>query len=183
MDNLRTGEKIAGASGVALILIMFIFDWFSVEAAGGIGPSFGGSAWEVFGGIDIVLFLAALAGIGLAVMSASQSNVNMPVALSAITAGLGGLAALLVLYRIISPPDGGLGDLVDVGRSIGVFLGLIAAAGVAYGGWVAMQEEGTSFGDQADRLQGGGGGGTPPPPPPPPPTQAPPPPPPSGPAA
>lgn len=171
MDNLRTGEKVAGASGVALILIMFIFDWFSVEAAGGIGPSFGGNAWEVFGGIDIVLFLAALAGIGLAVMAASQSNVNMPVALSAITAGLGALATVLVIYRIISPPDGGLGDLIDVSRSIGVFLGLIAAAGITYGGWVAMQEEGTSFSDQADRLQGGGGG-TPPPPPPPPPSSS-----------
>jgi hypothetical protein len=175
MDNLRTGEKIAGASGVALILIMFIFDWFSVSAEGGIGPSFGGNAWEVFGGIDIVLFLAALAGIALAAMALTQSNVDIPVALSAITAGLGVLATVLVLFRIISPPDGGLDDLVDVGRSIGVFLGLIAAAGVAYGGWTAMQEEGTSFGDQADRLQGGGDDAPPPP--------APPPPPPAGPAA
>ena len=35
----------------------------------------------------------------------------------------------------------------------GVFLGLIASAGIAYGGWRAMEEEGTSFGDQADRIQ------------------------------
>ncbi len=34
-----------------------------------------------------------------------------------------------------------------------MFLGLIASAGIAYGGWRAMEEEGTSFGDQADRLQ------------------------------
>ena len=166
MDNLRTGEKIAGASGAALILIMFIFDWFSVSAEGGIGPSFGGNAWEVFGGIDIVLFLAAVAGIALALMAATQSQANIPVALSAITAGLGVLAALLVLFRIISPPDGGFGDVIDVGRSVGVFLGLIAAAGIAYGGWTAMQEEGTSFSDQADRLQGSGDAPPPPPPPP-----------------
>ena len=152
MDNLRTGEKIAGASGVLLILIMFIFDWFTADV--GFGVSFGGNAWEVFGGIDIVLFLAALAGIALAVMAASQSQVDMPVALSAITAGLGGLATLLVIYRIISPPDGGAGDLIDVSRSIGVFLGLIAAAGVTYGGWMAMQEEGTSFSGEADRVGG-----------------------------
>jgi hypothetical protein len=174
MENLRTGEKIAGASGVALLLIMFIFDWFTVDA--GFGFEFGGNAWEVFGGIDIILFLAAIAGIALAAMAASQSKVDIPIALSAITAGLGGLATLLVIYRIISPPDGGFDEL-DVSRSIGVFLGLIAAAGVTYGGWVAMQEEGTSFSAQTDRL---GGDDTPPPPPPPPTTG---PPPPGGPAA
>jgi hypothetical protein len=90
----------------------------------------------------------------------------MPIATSALAAGLGGLAVLLILFRIISPPDGGAGDLVDIGRGIGVFLGLIAAAGITYGGWLAMQEEGTSFSGPADRL---GGGDAPPPPPPPPP--------------
>ena len=57
------------------------------------------------------------------------------------------MAVVLILFRIISPPDFGASDFgvdLDVGRSIGVFLGLIAAGGVAYGGWVAMQEEGTS---------------------------------------
>jgi hypothetical protein len=165
MDNLRTGEKIAGVSGVALILIMFIFDWFSIEAGvEGFSVSAGGNAWEWFSVIDIVLFLAAIAAIALAVMSATQSQVDMPIALSAVTAGLGGLATLLVLYRIIDPPDGGAGDLVDVSRSIGVWLGLIAAAGVTYGGWRAMQEEGTAYAGPADRL---GGDDAPPPPPPP----------------
>ena len=165
MDNLRTGEKIAGASGVALILIMFIFDWFSADV--GFGVEFGGNAWDTMEVIRFILLLAALAGIALAVISATQSQVDLPVAMSAITAGLGGLAVLFIIIRIISPPDGGAGDLIDVSRSIGVFLGLIAAAGVAYGGWAAMQEEGTSFSDQADRL-GGDRDTTPPPPPPPP---------------
>ncbi|MDQ3573295.1 MAG: hypothetical protein M3383_10630 [Actinomycetota bacterium] len=154
MENLRTGEKIAGASGVALLLIMFIFDWFTVDAGGGF--TFGGNAWDTMELIRFILLLAALAGIALAVISATQSDVTMPVALSAITAGLGALGVLLVLFRILSPPDGGAGDLIDVGRAIGVFLGLIAVAGVTYGGYRAMQEEGTSFSDQADRMQGRG---------------------------
>jgi hypothetical protein len=175
VSNLRTGEKIAGISGLALLLVMFIFDWFTYGEG---AFSVGGNAWDTMELIRFILFLAALAGIGLAVMSASQTQVNMPVALSALAAGLGGLSVLLVLFRIISPPDFGIGDIADaagadfnVGRSIGVFLGLIASAGVAYGGWVAMQEEGTSFSAQGDRFQGGGGppppssGGTPPPPP------------------
>jgi hypothetical protein len=83
---------------------------------------------------------------------------------------------LLILYRIISPPDAGSapGVSVDVSPAIGIFLGLLAAIGIAYGGYRAMQEEGSSFGDVGDRLGGGshgghgGSGGTPPQPPQPP---------------
>ena len=178
VNNLRTGEKIAGASGIALLLIMFIFGWFSY-GEGAFSAS--GNAWETMELIRFIILLAALAGIALAVVSATQTQVNMPVALSALAAGLGILAVLLIIFRIISPPDFGIGDAAsavgadfDVGRDIGVFLGLIAAAGVAYGGWTAMQEEGTSFGAQADRLQGDRGPGAPPPPPPPAPPAGPP---------
>jgi len=59
-----------------------------------------------------------------------------------------------------------------VSRSIGVFLGLIAAAGITYGGWMAMQEEGASFSGEADRV-GGTGDDAPPPPPPAPPAAPP----------
>lgn len=182
VSRLRTGEQIAGISGIALLLIMFILDWFSY----GEGPfSEGGNAWQTMEIIRFVILLAALAGIALAVLAATQSDLDMPVAMSAIAAGLGILATILILFRIISPPDFGLGEVADalggefdVGRSIGVFLGLIAAAGVAYGGWRAMQDEGTSFGGQADRLQGRGGAEPPPPAAPPPaapPPEAPPP--------
>jgi hypothetical protein len=178
LTRLTQGEKIAGVSGIALILIMFIFDWYGVE-----GISGGVDAWEAYSFVDIVLFLAAASAIGLAVMRASQSEMNLPVAASAIVAGLGILAVVLVVIRIIDPPGGG--DIsgfgvtveVDVTRKIGVWLGLIAAAGVAFGGYRAMQEEGTTFGGQADRLQDRvSGGGDEPPPPPPPPAGSPPPP-------
>ena len=174
VSRLRRGEQIAGVSGIALLLIMFIFDWFTVEAAGGLGPSFGGNAWDTMEIIRFILLLTALAAIALAVVRATQSNVDMPVALSAITAGLGILSVVLIIFRIISPPDGGVGDLIDVGRAIGVFLGLIAAAGVAYGGYLAMQEEGTSFSAQGDRLQDRDDAPRDNPPPPPPPASGPP---------
>ncbi len=164
MDNLNTGEKLAGVSGIALLLIMFIFDWFTYGEG---SFSAGGSAWQTMELIRFILFLAAVAAIALAVVAANRTTVDLPVALSAVTAGLGILSVVLILFRIISPPDFGLGEVAeafggeaDVGRGIGVFLGLIAAAGVAAGGWLAMQEEGSSF--------TGSTGDTAPPPPPPP---------------
>ncbi len=169
MDRLNTGEKIAGISGVLLLIIMFLFDWFTIDVGGGaFNVSTGGNAWESFGFIDLVLFLAAVAGIALAAVASSQSKPDLPVAISAITTGIGALGVLLVLFRILSPPDFGVGDALDVGRGIGVFLGLIAVAGVAYGGWVAMQEEGSSVSGPSDRVGGDAPPPSPPPPPPPP---------------
>ena len=173
--RLSQGERIAGLSGIALILIMFIFDWFGLKFTGGaeaLGVSVEGSrnAWGSYGFIDIVLFLTVAAAIGLALISASQTEMGLPVAASAVVAGLGILSVVLIIISIISPPDFGA-DLSGTGiehtRKIGVWLGLIAAIGVAYGGWRAMQEEGTPLGDQADRFRGPdeGPGVAPPPPP------------------
>jgi hypothetical protein len=172
MDLTRVprGVLIAGASGLALFIIMFL-SWFGAPGevetqfgevdvtgfaeAAGVDTTF--NAWQSFDFIDIILLLTVIAAVGLAVMAAAGSSVNLPVAASAITTGLGVLATLLVLYRIIDPP-------FDADREFGVFLGLIAAAGVAIGGWLAMQEEGTSFGGERDRLSDRYGGGPPPPP-------------------
>jgi len=170
-SRLGRGETIAAASAVALFLIMFIFSWFGVDAsAGAFSASAGANAFESFGFIDLVLMLTVIVAIVGAAMSANAQSVNTPVAISSVTAGLGILSVLLILFRIISPPDFGINDFgdiagVEVSRKIGVFLGLIAAGGIAFGGWTAMQEEGTSFGDQANRM-GDGGGNNPPPPPP-----------------
>jgi hypothetical protein len=172
-SRLRTGELIAAVSGIALFIIMFL-PWFGIDlGVGEIAEDFGVAvpevddsanfnAWESFDFIDLVLFVTAAVAVALGVMTAMSQQVNLPVAASAITAGLGILASVLVIYRVLDPPEG-------ADRKFGLFLGLIAALGVAYGGWRAMQEEGTSFGAQADRLGDRVGGGDEPPPPPPPP--------------
>lgn len=197
MEKLSTGEKVSAVAAVLLFVFMF-FDWFGVKIEGvaGFGGAVpgGGSAWDALDVIPIFLMAAIVVAIGVAVIRLTDADLEPPVSLNAIVAVLGALAVLLILYRIVNPPGGGGFGGVDVDTTlkIGIFLGLIAAAGIAYGGFSAMREEGTSFGDQADRLSGGGGqppaGGPPPPPPPgdqpppPPPSQQnpPPPPPPSG---
>lgn len=152
---------IAGVSAVLLFFVMFLIDWFGV--GGGtidtglgevnVGDLGGANAWQSFGFIDIILFVTIGAAIAVAVMAANASNANLPVAGSALVAGLGILSVILILFRIISPP-------FDADRELGVFIGLILAGGIAFGGWTAMQEEGTSFSEQADRMQNRGGGGS-----------------------
>jgi hypothetical protein len=183
---------IAAIAAVALFIVMFL-SWYSVggeiedqideqierleeqgvpeeaieqaraqaESALDNAPDTSANAWQSFDIIDLFLMLAILAAVAMAAISMTATQVNLPVAMSAVTAGLGLLATVLVLYRIIDPPADG------IDRSFGIFLGLIASAGIAYGGWRAMEDEGTSFSDQADNLQSPGtGGGAPPPPPP-----------------
>ncbi len=193
VDKLNTGEKVAGISAVLLFIFMFL-DWFSVEVSGGNGlftasASTGGSAWDALEFIPIILVIAVVAALGVAALRLTDSTFEPPVSANAVVAALGGLSVLLILFRIIDTPSVGSfpGVSIDVSPSVGIFLGLLAAIGIAYGGYRGMQEEGTSFGDVGDRLSGATPAGSPSPPappqqqappPPPPPQQAPPPPPP-----
>lgn len=165
ITRLRQGEKIAGVSAILLFFFMFL-DWFGVKVSGGgvsVSSTGGGSAWDALDVIPIILIIAILAVLAMVVVRANNMEVDLPVSLSVIATALAALGTLLILYRIISPPDFGTsgfgGVSVDTTRKFGVFLGFIAAAAMTYGSWRTMEEEGTSFGDAADRLGGGGSGG------------------------
>jgi uncharacterized membrane protein YhaH (DUF805 family) len=182
VHRLSTGEKIAGVSAILLFIFMF-FDWFTVSASNGlVSISVGGSAWDALDVIPIILLIAILAAVAVAVVRLTEADFEPTISMNAVVAILGIISVLLILYRIISPPDSGFSG-VSVDPAVGIFLGLIAAAGMAYGGYRAMQEEGASFGEIGDRLGSGNGRGrggpgsggqppssTPPSPPPPPPS-------------
>jgi heme A synthase len=178
-NRLSQGEMIAAIAALLLLIVMFIFSWFSLDFSGdaeillNAAPGTGSvdndaNAWQAFDIIDIFLLVTILVAIGGAVVAATATSVNAPVAASAITAGLGILSFLLILVRVISPPSLGIPDneFISVGRGIGVWLGLILTAAIAYGGWRAMEDEGVSLADQADRFRSGGASPPPPPPPP-----------------
>jgi hypothetical protein len=158
---------IAGISGVLLFSFMF-FAWYgapdsiddalqqaqqAAEALGVNAPAVEDAdttinAWESFDFTDLLCLLAVVVAVGLALMTLLGTSASLPVAGSALTCGIGALAFLFVLYRTIDPPAEGLD------REIGLFLGLLATAGIAVGGYLGMQEEGTSFSEQGDRLRG-----------------------------
>jgi hypothetical protein len=131
INRLSQAEKIAGIAGIALLIIMFL-PWYG---KGG----FNVNAWESFSYTDLILFITGVSAIALALIAANDADVGLPVALSSVVAGLGALATLLVLFRIFNTPGEGN---VDVGRQIGIFLGLIACGAITYAGYLGMQEEG-----------------------------------------
>jgi hypothetical protein len=172
LGKIRRGELIAAVGGIVLLIALFFFDWYTAgtEVSTPLGSfsvegDFG--AWDGQGFLgtiaNLIILAAALAAVGLAVITATSRTVALPVAASALTAGLGIGAVLMVLLRMLFQP--GPNDLIDL--KFGILLALIGALVVAYGGWQSMQEEGTTFEDARDQLQsryGGPGGGAEPPP-------------------
>ena len=158
-SKLSLGEKIAAVSGIVLLIVLFL-PWYGVDVStpiANVSASNSVSAWKAFDFVDILLFLIALVAIAVPVARMTDSlPEDVPGATLIVAAG--GLGVLLVLWRIIDLPTPDISSIgsvkVDFSRKIGVFLGLIAAAGITYGGYLGMQEEGTSFGEQRDRLSG-----------------------------
>jgi hypothetical protein len=150
MEGSRSqSAELAGIGGLALILVMFLFAWFNLEAQG-IDQGF--DAFDAFKDwVNIILVFAAFSGMALALGARSE---GLPVSLSAITTGLGGISVILIIIYIISPPGVPFaeGDL-ELGRKIGVWFGLIAAGLLTLGGWQTMQSEGTSLGAEAERSR------------------------------
>lgn len=186
MRDLSPGERLAGIGGLALLLIMFLFAWYSFGVPGVNGLD----AFDAFDDwVDIILVFTAFAGISLAVFGSDVWRFS--ISLSVVTAVLGAISSVVLLIYLISPPGvptlGEAAVEISLGREPGIWLGLAAAVAVAIGGYMTMQEEGITFADAADRFSGDRGahavppppaGGAQTPPPPPPPSSAPPPPPP-----
>jgi hypothetical protein len=155
---LSQGELIAALGGLVLFIAM-LMDWYGVKVKTSLG-SFGGglegpNAWQSFSLIDILLFLCILLVVGVAALRGLNRLPEMPYSPSLVVAAAGGIAFLLVLFRFIVQPFD-VPDGVDITRKFGIWLGLISSIAMAYGGWRAMQEAGTSFGDLS--APGGGGG-------------------------
>lgn len=140
-SKISFGEMIAGASALALFIFMLL-PWYGASAkVGGFSASANRSAWGAFSFIDILLFLVILVAIGLVIARATGNVPELPQPPGLIVAGAGAFAVVLILFRLLVVPDGGVDvEGVDFSRKIGIFLGLIAAAGITFGGWTAMNE-------------------------------------------
>jgi hypothetical protein len=156
MRGLGRSDRIIGISAIAFFVFLFFFKWFGVSSSasvgGGISYSDSANGWHTFTNsrwIWIVTIIVALAAVAI---SAGAFKIDSPVQPGMLVAGLGALSAVLIIYRIFDHPSAGTSGTIagvhysaSVGIKIGIWLGLISALGVAYGGYLAMQGEGTSL--------------------------------------
>lgn len=159
IERLGQGEKVASASAVVLFACMFL-SWFNF----GFDTE---NAWEALHFISPILLLTIVASLGVAFMRFTDRDLgDIPGGL--VILALGSLSTVLVLFRLLDPVSlpGFEGGSTSASVEAGAFLGLIAAAGIAFGGYLATDSE------ALERLKrfvpsGGAPGAVPPPPPPP----------------
>jgi hypothetical protein len=155
------GEMIAAISGLVLIISPFL-DWYSISAKNSVvNFSVSGSGWDALSWVPWIVTLCGLAAIALAVVRATGAKLpQLPASPGFIVLALGALSTLLVLFRILVTPDAGASSsLIDVGRAFGIFIALLAAAGVTFGGWALWNEEGKPKPGSAGAGAGGPGAG------------------------
>jgi hypothetical protein len=148
LRRLRAGEWLAAASGVALLVSLFL-PWY-----GGPGQADGAvcigaysdltrgsltcataSGWESLSAIDVVLALIAACAVLVAVVTATHAVPAVPVALSALVSLVGLVGLILVLLRLLDLPDWA------GGREWGIWLALASTVGIIAGTMLAMREE------------------------------------------
>ncbi len=141
LSKLSTSDKVLAGSGIALFIFSF-FPWFGINGYNG-----GRNGWDFFfwGIIPVLLGLAAAAIVLLPLFVENFKVPELPIPLGTALLGAGGLAALLVVLKLI------IGDSVSVGfgvgdinldRKFGLFLSAISAIGLAAGGFMKFQEGG-----------------------------------------
>src|SRR5436190_6122201 len=172
--KLRLGELIALVSAVLLFIVMF-FHWYGIKTGISsqgsailkgltgqtVGSTVGVSAWSIYSYTDLLLLLLIILAVVMVALSATERSAAVPISMNAIVTAFGALMTLIVLYRLFNQP--GPNDFVTV--KVWGYVGLLLTAGITVGSFLAMRDEGTSFGDADERLQSATGGGAAPPPP------------------
>ena len=145
MDTSRVslGEMIAAAGGLVLLVSMFL-PWFGGERTGSGGvlvavPTTTG--WEAFSGVfDILIVVLAAVPIGVAAARANDSPLRLPLEQWAAVMLAGAILLVLVVVRLIDPPDlinvAIPGLEIDVSRKLAAFVAAAAAAAIAVGGYL-----------------------------------------------
>jgi hypothetical protein len=131
VNTLRFAEKVAGVSAVALLGFLFL-DWFAVDGGGSV------SGWDSLGWLTLALcVLAILAGLAVPILFAIYESPVLPLFVAIVAVVLGSLTVIALLVQVAFQP--GADELVTV--QSGWWLGLLAAAGVARGGFLSMRDE------------------------------------------
>jgi hypothetical protein len=161
ISRLRRADQIVGGGAIALFIFLFFFKWYGFSTN---APSIGGvnvsgsisySGWHTFTNSRWIWIITIIVALGAVAIRAGLLKLELPLQAGVLVAGLGTLSTLLILYRILDHPSASAsfgGVHTSVGIKIGIWLGLIAAGALTYGGYLSMQDEGTSLADVREQA-------------------------------
>ena len=127
------GDRVTWIAGLILALSTFM-DWY---AGSGVGVKLAVIGWHT-GVLGKVVFFIGLAVVALVALRESGLDLPASTPESLVVLGLGILATVLVLVRVISIPEA---VLPADSRGIGLWVSLLAALGVIAGGLLRAAED------------------------------------------
>ena len=128
------GERAAWISGLVLAISAFT-DWYSGSQADGLTLAVTG--WHT-GALGKLVFFIGLAVLILEALREAGIELPATVPESLVLIGLGSLATIFVLIRVISIPDT---FFATAGRGIGIFISLVAAIALIGAGLLRAAED------------------------------------------
>jgi hypothetical protein len=159
ISRLRRADQIVGGAAIAFFIVLFFFKWYGVSsnvgAVSGLNINVTRSGWDTFTNSRWIWIITIIVGLGSVVLVAAQRKLELPLQPGVIVAGLGALSTIFILYRIVHHPtaSASFGSFhASVGIKLGIWLGLIAAMALTYGGYLQMQAEGTSLADVREQA-------------------------------
>ena len=142
LKKLTLSDKVIAGSGIVLF-VAYLMPWFKIDYGGFGGGGFGNTTVTLNGG-DVgflwatlpMLIGLVLTGLVVATKLFDVKMPTLPVPMSQLYLGLGSLAALLVVLKLLIGEDPS--ELVD--RSYGLVLAALAALGLAAGGFLKFKD-------------------------------------------
>ncbi|HEV2772307.1 MAG TPA: hypothetical protein VGV57_05695 [Thermoleophilaceae bacterium] len=119
LRRVSLGERIAAGSGILVFVSLFV-DWFEER-----------SAWELFAVVHVLLALLAFSAVALPVARAAGTRFPTPSAPRSLLAQVGVVALTITLSFLLEGSEPGTG----------IWLCLLAALGILYGGLVTPSQE------------------------------------------
>jgi hypothetical protein len=138
-SRIRRGEALAGASAVALLVCVFVLQWYGPRADGArpVAPL---SGWQAFTVWRWVALITILASFGLVIFQATRRAPSLPAGMSVVVTALALLITPWLAVHVLfdHPPH----------QRIGAVCGLVSAGGVLVGGFLSLRQEGIAARDE-----------------------------------
>jgi len=153
--RLHQGELISVLSAMVLAVLMFAFEWYGLAvtpspSARRAAVSSTENAWHGLTVLRWLMLLTIAVAVGSVALHASQRTHGVKTDTSRAITALGTVTALLLAYRVLielpTPRE-----VVD--QKLGAYLGLLAAVGIALGGYESIREQRTRARAQRSRKR------------------------------
>ncbi len=143
--RLTTGQRTAIGGGLLLAFSLLALPWFAVTVDGFVQPGRDGAAFELLGGIDVVLLLAAMVPLVIPALRAATPSGGNGERSERLVLAAGGLAIALTIYVVAAPPEpdvvvsAALESSAELSLEprIGALVGLVAGLAILAGGALA----------------------------------------------